>query len=210
MAAGFRPRGGDSIFECGSGILVQASEQLAILAERIHEREHGEWRHIITAVTMNPGATRRDVVVQAYGPLIDIGQGGVIADFYNYRFEFHLSSCWRIRRVYTQYVGCAVPVIEAPPALLDRDPPQPQFNKASISLRGRLLHSGPRTPGIEQHLQCQRGAHRLNQPHRARAVPGGIRDPRGAVRPKGVQSAFRCPQNCSCVCHHEGCTPSRR
>ncbi|WP_169542625.1 nuclear transport factor 2 family protein [Sphingomonas baiyangensis] len=102
----------NGVFECGGSegcdaLRLEGSEALATLPAMIAERGGGEWRHIITAITIDRCAVRKDLIADAYGPVIDMGAGGAIAAFYDFRFQLHRAGGWRIRHVLAKRIGAA-------------------------------------------------------------------------------------------------------
>jgi hypothetical protein len=49
--------------------------------------------------------TRRDLIVEAYGPVIDMNQHSALAAFYDYQFTLKFGSSWRIAHALARRVG---------------------------------------------------------------------------------------------------------
>jgi len=103
----------DACIMCGEGGRVQGSADIAALLDQITRCAGPQMRHLITATVFDRGATWRDLKVTAYGPVLDLAQGGAIAGFYDYVFELRLSDHWRIRSLSAQQVGSQAPAIGA-------------------------------------------------------------------------------------------------
>jgi hypothetical protein len=71
----------------------------------VFERGGGMLRHLISAVTIQRVNTRKDLTVQAYGPVIDMNQASALAGFYDYSFTLKFCSRWRIAHALARRVG---------------------------------------------------------------------------------------------------------
>jgi hypothetical protein len=49
--------------------------------------------------------TRKDLIVQAYGPVIDMNRHSAMAAFYDYAFTLKFGSSWRIAHALVHPVG---------------------------------------------------------------------------------------------------------
>ena len=74
------------------------------------------------------GATWRDLIVEAYGPVLDLRSGGNVTEFYDYVFQLRFSGQWRIRSVVARHVGSAAPMLRN------------VGNAESVGMVGHALH----------------------------------------------------------------------
>ena len=95
----------DGVFECADGNRLHGTAELATVPAMVHERGGGVWRHLITAVVIKRVNTRRHLVVQAYGPVVDMNQASAMAAFYDYAFTLKFCSSWRIAHALARRVG---------------------------------------------------------------------------------------------------------
>jgi hypothetical protein len=95
----------DGVFECANGNRLRGCTELATVPAMVNERGGGVWRHLITAVVIKRVNTRKDLVVQAYGPVIDMNQTSALAAFYDYSFTLRFGSSWRIAHALARRVG---------------------------------------------------------------------------------------------------------
>lgn len=103
----------DACISCSAGGMVQGSADIAALLDQITQCAGPQMRHLIIATVFDRGTTWRDLKVTAYGPVLDLAQGGAIAGFYDYEFHLRLSDHWRIRSMVAQQVGSHAPAIGA-------------------------------------------------------------------------------------------------
>jgi|GEM_PF-1181243 len=97
----------DGVFECADGNRLRGCAELATVPAMVNERGNGVWRHLITAVVIKRVNTRKDLIVQAYGPVIDMNQASAMAAFYDYQFTLKFGSSWRIAHALARRVGGA-------------------------------------------------------------------------------------------------------
>jgi hypothetical protein len=95
----------DGVFECANGNRLRGCAELSTVPAMVSERGGGVWRHLITAVVIKRVNTRKDLVVQAYGPVIDMNQNSALAAFYDYSFTLRFGSSWRIAHALARRVG---------------------------------------------------------------------------------------------------------
>ncbi len=95
----------DGVFECSDGNRLRGATELVTLPALVVERGHGAWRHLITAVVIERCATRKDLTVHAYCPVIDMDQSSALAAFYDLDFRLRLASRWRISYAKARRVG---------------------------------------------------------------------------------------------------------
>jgi hypothetical protein len=95
----------DGVFECAEGQRMRGAVQLASVPAMVSQRGGGVWRHLITAVVIKRVNTRRDLIVEAYGPVIDMNQHSALAAFYDYQFTLKFGSSWRIAHALARRVG---------------------------------------------------------------------------------------------------------
>ncbi|MFL9840449.1 nuclear transport factor 2 family protein [Sphingomonas sp. ST-64] len=103
---------GDGTFECGEGGTFAGRAELTDLLSKIRECVGDCSRHLITAVVINRGATWRDLHVEAYGPVMDLRNGGMITEFYDYEFHLRLAGQWRVRAVSARHIGSTAPLLQ--------------------------------------------------------------------------------------------------
>ena len=95
----------DGVFGCADGNRVIGAAELATLPSLVTERGHGAWRHLITAVVIERRTTRKDLIVRAYCPVIDMNQHSALAAFYDIDFTLRFASRWRIAQAVVRRVG---------------------------------------------------------------------------------------------------------
>ncbi len=95
----------DGVFECADGNRLRGCAELASVPAIVNERGGGVWRHLITAVVIKRVNTRKDLIVQAYGPVIDMNQHSAMAAFYDYSFTLKFTSSWHIAHALARRVG---------------------------------------------------------------------------------------------------------
>ena len=97
----------DGVFECTDGNRMKGLAELATLPSLVRESGRGAWRHLITAVMIERCNSRKELVVNAYCPVIDMNDNGAVAAFYDFEFTLRFASRWRISRARAQPVGSA-------------------------------------------------------------------------------------------------------
>jgi hypothetical protein len=95
----------DGMFECADGNRLRGTAALSTVPAMVNQRGRGAWRHLITAVVIKRVNTRKDLIVDAYGPVIDMNQNSAMAAFYDYSFTLKFGSSWRIARALANRVG---------------------------------------------------------------------------------------------------------
>jgi hypothetical protein len=104
----------DGVFECADGSRLRGTSDLSTVPAKVYANGGGVWRHLITAVVIKRVNTRKDLVVQAYGPVIDMNQASAMAAFYDYSFTLRFGSSWRIAHALARRVGAiAAPEVGA-------------------------------------------------------------------------------------------------
>lgn len=98
----------DGVFECHAGERIEGMAALAELPGRVGALGGGNWRHIVTGIIVDRLPGRKDLVARAYGPVVDMGQAGALAAFYDYEFTLRLAARWRIKHAKVTQVGDAV------------------------------------------------------------------------------------------------------
>ncbi|MCP3732488.1 nuclear transport factor 2 family protein [Sphingomonas sp. MG17] len=94
----------DGALICEGQDCARGKEQLAEAAARIQREGSATARHVITSVMIEPGHSRREVVVRASGLVIDMGHGG-LSEFHDYRFTLRQAGAWRIAQLAARRVG---------------------------------------------------------------------------------------------------------
>ncbi|MGL4313223.1 MAG: nuclear transport factor 2 family protein [Sphingomonas sp.] len=97
----------DGVFECADGKRLAGPAELATVPGLVHAKGNGAWRHIITAIVIERGDKRKGLTVRAYGPVLDMDQGGTVAAFFDYEFTLRFAARWRIAHVMATRVGNA-------------------------------------------------------------------------------------------------------
>lgn len=97
----------DGVFECPDGRFLQGRTELATVPSLVTEAGRGAWRHVITAVAIERCNTRKDLMVHAYCPVIDMNQSSPLATFYDFDFSLRFASRWRISHALAKRVGVA-------------------------------------------------------------------------------------------------------
>ncbi|MFA5970473.1 MAG: nuclear transport factor 2 family protein [Sphingomonas sp.] len=95
----------DGVFECADGQEMAGSSALATLPGLVHAKGHGAWRHMIASIVIERAESRKLLVVHAYGPVLDMDNGGAVAAFYDYEFTLRFAARWRISHVKAMRVG---------------------------------------------------------------------------------------------------------
>ncbi len=112
----------DGVFECADGKRLRGTAELSKVPAKVHELGGGVWRHLITAVVIQRVNTRKDLVVQAYGPVIDMNHASALAAFYDYSFTLRFGSSWRIAHALARRVGGVASVDVGAAAIANRAP----------------------------------------------------------------------------------------
>lgn len=95
----------DGVFECADGKRLEGPAALETVPGLVQAKGHGGWRHMIAAVVIERGEERKDLIVRAYGPVLDMDEGGAIAAFYDYEFTLRFAARWRIKHVMATRIG---------------------------------------------------------------------------------------------------------
>lgn len=95
----------DGVFECADGHRLQGAAELATLPALVSERGHGAWRHMISQIVIERRNTRKDLIVRAYCPVIDMDDTSALAAFYDFDFTLRFTSRWRIEHALARRVG---------------------------------------------------------------------------------------------------------
>jgi hypothetical protein len=74
----------------------------------VNEAGRGAWRHLITAIVIERCNTRKDLIVHAYCPVLDMNQSTPIATFYDFDFTLRFASRWRISHAMATRVGLSI------------------------------------------------------------------------------------------------------
>lgn len=87
----------DGVFEVAGVMRLQGSEQLRAMPGTVTEHGGGKWRHQITSIVVEPGATADRATVDAYGLVTDWNDGGKLVTFTDYRIDMlRVGGAWRI------------------------------------------------------------------------------------------------------------------
>jgi hypothetical protein len=104
----------DATIECVEDGALTGRTQIAALPTLIRRSGEGLTRHLITSIVVDRGATWRELVVKAYGPILDLRQGGAISGFYDYTFHLlYVVHRWQIRSIRAAKVGSGAPDLGA-------------------------------------------------------------------------------------------------
>ncbi|MFA5496215.1 MAG: nuclear transport factor 2 family protein [Porticoccaceae bacterium] len=98
----------DGVFDIPGLMRLEGPEQLRGMVATV-AAQGGTWRHQITNILAEPGATTDEARVMAYGLVSDWAEGGKLVTFTDYRVTVRkVEGCWRIAEL---VAGSAAPPV---------------------------------------------------------------------------------------------------
>ncbi|MEG3086830.1 nuclear transport factor 2 family protein [Sphingomonas sp. PB4P5] len=95
----------DGQYEDSDGLILRGTDALRSLPAIIRRNSAGMLRHMVSAIIVDRCEASRDLVVSAYGPVVDLRGNGGFSTFYDYKVQINRVPAWRIAKIVATRVG---------------------------------------------------------------------------------------------------------